>query len=39
MGEFSKVSGHKTNTEKSVVMLYANNIKKETDIKMQSHSY
>ena len=36
--EFSKVTGYKTNTQKSLAFLYTNNEKSETEIKNQSHS-
>ena len=33
ISEFSKVSGHKINTQKSLAFLYANNEKSEREIK------
>ena len=33
ISEFSKVAGHKINTQKSVAFLYTNNEKSETEIK------
>ena len=38
ISEFSKVSGYKINTQKSVEILYTNNEKSEREITNQSHS-
>ena len=38
ISEFSKVSGYKINTQKSLAFLYTNNEKSEREIKNQSHS-
>ena len=38
ISEFSKVSGYKLNTQKSLSFLYTNNEKSEREIKNQSHS-
>ena len=38
ISEFSKVSGYKINTQKSLAFLYTNNEKSEKEIKNQSHS-
>ena len=37
--EFSKVSGYKINTEKSLAFLYTNNKKSERDIRMKSEHF
>ena len=38
INEYSKVAGHKINTQKSLTFLYTNNEKTEREIKKQSHS-
>ena len=38
INEFSKVSGYKINTQKSLAFLYSNNEKSEREIKNQFHS-
>ena len=37
ISEFNKVSGYKTNTQKSLEFLYTNNEKSEREIKESSH--
>ena len=37
--ELSKVSGYKINTQKSLVFLYTNNEKSESEIKGKNHIY
>ena len=38
INEYSKVTGYKINTQKSLAFLYTNNEKSETELKKQSHS-
>ena len=38
ISEFSKVAGHKINTQKSIAFLYTNNEKSEREIKEAVHS-
>ena len=38
ISEFSKVTGYKINTQKSLAFLYTNNEKSEREITKQSHS-
>ena len=38
INEYSKVSGYKTNTQKSFAFLYTNNEKTEKEIRKQFHS-